>query len=78
MPPSLLQPVTEASAPTADPSRRVQAAAAAVAVALALDAGQESARAVPPPISPWQATFRGNVLSRPRRCVSAPTTSAKE
>lgn len=44
--------------------RRVQAAAAAVAVALALEQDQETNRTVPPPISPWQATLRGSVLSR--------------
>ena len=50
---------------TAEQSRR--AAAAAVAVALAL--AQSRSAAIPPqatqgPISPWQATIRGNAMSR--------------
>ena len=50
--------------PDQESERRRRAAAAAVAVALALHLpGDES---TPPsmPISPWQATLRGNALSR--------------
>ena len=55
---------------TASPSdaRAAQAAAVAVAVALALQAENESAPPSMPvtqgPISPWQATLRGNAMSR--------------
>ncbi len=45
-----------------------QAAAVAVAVALALQAEEVAATPAPPftqgPISPWQATLRGNAMSR--------------
>ena len=55
------------SEPSAGADRARRAAAAAVAVALAL--AQSKSAATPPqttqgPISPWQATIRGNAMSR--------------
>lgn len=59
-------PQAAATGPT--DARAAQAAAVAVAVALALQANDESAPPSTPvtqgPISPWQATLRGNAMSR--------------
>ena len=45
-------------------NRRRRAAAAAVAVALALQLPGDESTLQSMPISPWQATLRGNALSR--------------
>lgn len=61
-------PLVESAPPTAALAARRRAAIVGVAVALALEADRNSAapllQPAPGRISPWQATIRGNALSR--------------